>query len=79
MPAYHFCLRNDVGDNEELGYFAMADDDAALDFGRDVIRDISRQHAAAYTGSGMEITEGARVVGIVPFGSTTHGMQKNYG
>ena len=79
MLAYHFCLRNDVGDNEELGYLAMADDDAALDFGRDLIRDITRQHAAAYTGSVMEITEGERAVGSVPLDIEASQRQKKFG
>ena len=79
MHAYHFALRNDVGDNEDLGYFAMADDGAALDFGCDVIRDITRQHAAAFTGSVMEITEGERAVGSLPLDIEASQRQKKFG
>ena len=69
MPSYHYALRNDVNDHEELGYLAMLNDEEALSFGHDVVRDILREHAASYAGSVMEITERNRAVGSIPLHS----------
>jgi hypothetical protein len=33
MPSYHFVLCNSAGDNEDLGYVALTNDDEAIDFG----------------------------------------------
>jgi hypothetical protein len=62
MPIYHFTLRNDVADNEDLGYLAMTDDEALI-FGRTIIRDLMRKRHQEYVGSAMDITEGKRSVG----------------
>jgi len=67
MLSYHFTLRHDESSQEDLGYLAMANDDEALAFGRDVIRDIVRDHTPTYTSSALEITEGTRAVGSVAF------------
>ncbi len=79
MAAYHFALRNPVGDYEDLGYLAMPNDDAALAFGHDVVRDILREHAPAYAGSVMEITQGERTIRSVPLYFETNQRQKRFG
>lgn len=76
MRSYHFSLRNGAGDNENLGYLAMADDEEALSFGR---RDIMSEHAASYADSVIEITEGDRAVGSVALGSEASQRQDKFG
>jgi hypothetical protein len=79
MRSYHFSLRNGAGDNENLGYLAMADDEEALSFGRSVIRDIMSEHAASYADSVIEITEGDRAVRSVALGSEASQRQDKFG
>jgi hypothetical protein len=55
------------GHTEDLGAMELADDAAAVDFGNGVIRDLMRRGAKQYTGWIMEIMEGQRAVGSVPF------------
>ena len=64
-PCYHYAVQN--GEREELGHIELADDDAARDFGRQVIRDAMRADAERYAGCTMSITEDERSVGIIPF------------
>ncbi len=78
MHCYHFALRNDVGDREDLGYLAMNDDTEALDFGRDIIRDITQNHAPVYAGSVMEITAGRRLVGSIALGFEAKQRRKKF-
>ncbi len=79
MRAYHFALRNDAGDNEDLGYLALPDDDAALAGGGKVIRDIMSGHTPSYSGSIMEIIEGQRVLGAIPLELEGDQRQKKFG
>jgi hypothetical protein len=66
MAGYHFVIRNTLR-TEDLGGMDLADDAAAVDFGNGVIRDLMHREATQYAGWTMEITEGSRPVGSVPF------------
>jgi hypothetical protein len=79
MPPYHFALRNDVNANENLGYIELANDDEALEFGRETVRLITLDHLAQYSGSVMEITEGNRTVGNISLECAESFVQKKYG
>lgn len=79
MRIYRFVLRNDVGDNEDLGCLALTHDDEAFDFACETIRLIMLEAAPQYSGSAIEITEGGRAVGSVPFAVETGQRQKKFG
>jgi hypothetical protein len=66
MLAYHFTLRKDGARVDDLGFMALVDDGAALVFGTQVIRDLMRGDRN-YSGWIMDITEGKRLVGNIPF------------
>jgi hypothetical protein len=66
MHAYHFTLRNDGAQVDDLGFMGLADDDEALVFGKQVIRDL-KGGDRNYAGWIMDITEGERPVGNIPF------------
>jgi hypothetical protein len=66
MLAYHFTLRNDGAQVDDLGFMGLADDDEALVFGKQVIRDL-KGGDRNYAGWIMDITEGERPVGNIPF------------
>jgi hypothetical protein len=44
-----------------------ADDDAALAFGKQLIRELMREYGEHHLGSTMDITEGDRTIGSIPF------------
>jgi hypothetical protein len=77
LLSYHFALFNNRGDKEDLGFLAMADDDEAQAFACDIIRLIQAEHAPAYEGSVVAITQEDRAVGSIPLDFETG--QKNYG
>jgi hypothetical protein len=66
MAGYHFVIRN-TKNTEDLGGMEFADDAAAVAFGNGVIQDLMHWAAKPYAGWTMEIREGARAVGSVPF------------
>jgi hypothetical protein len=68
MPAYSFVVRNnDATEIEGLGGMALADDDMALAFGKQVIRDLMREDAEQYAGWTMNVAEDERAVASIPF------------
>ena len=66
MIAYQFNLHDDTR-HEELGSMALVDDDAALAFGRQVIRDLLRKDDEHLHGWTMEITDDERSVASIRF------------
>jgi hypothetical protein len=62
---YNFALDNGSG-REELGGMALADDAEAIAFAKQVIQDL-KSYADQYARWSMEITEGERIVGTIPF------------
>ena len=64
MPCYHFAIRADGTHSEELGGMVLADDGEALAFGRQVAHEA---RAEDYTGRALDITEGDRNIGSIPF------------
>src|SRR3954468_13371070 len=66
MRHYHFVLDDGSGP-DGLGGMELRDDDAALAFGKRVIRDL-RQGDRSASGV-MLIAEGERTVGVIPFPS----------
>lgn len=66
MLAYHFRVRNDGARVDDLGFMTLVDDGEALDFGQQVIRDLMGGDRN-YSGWIMDITEGERLVGNIPF------------
>jgi len=64
MPFYHFAIQDSGTRSEELGGITLADDGEALAFGRRVARDM---RAEEYSGRTLEITEGDRSIGSIPF------------
>jgi len=68
MPVYSFSIRNgDGSDREVLSFTDLLNDDAALTFGNDVIRDMLRDNVDQYAGWKMDIAEGGRDVCSVAF------------
>ena len=68
MSGYLFNLHNDA-QVEKLGSMALVDDDAALAFGKQVIRDLLDKDKERYSGWTLEITEGDRRVASIGFGA----------
>jgi hypothetical protein len=68
MISYQFNLHNDTR-VEELGSMTLVDDDAALAFGKQVIRDLLDNDNEHYSGSTLEITEDERRVASIGFGA----------
>lgn len=64
-PWYVYAVQN--GEREELGGIELADDEAALNFGRQVVRDAMGTEPGRYAGSTMDITENERSVGSIAF------------
>jgi hypothetical protein len=64
MPYYRFAISNEI---DSLGVTLMADDDAALALGKQLTRELMQEYAEHYSGSTMDITEGDRTVGSIPF------------
>jgi hypothetical protein len=54
---------------EPLGFAPLKDDAEALAFGRQVILELMDENAAQYSGWILDITEGTRAVGSIPFDS----------
>jgi hypothetical protein len=67
MLAYSFAVRNGATEIEKLGRVALANDDAALAFGRLMIRDLMREGAEQYAGWTMDVAEDERAVASIPF------------
>jgi hypothetical protein len=68
MVFYSFSIRSADGSNrEETGDMWLLNDQAALAFGNDVIRDILRDNVDQYAGWTMNIAEGERAVCSVAF------------
>jgi hypothetical protein len=64
MAGYHFVIKK-IKRTEELGAMDFADDAAAVAFGHGVVRDLIG--AKQYDDWIMEIRDGERPVGSVPF------------
>jgi len=65
---YSFTIRSgDGGDWEPLGCTDLLNDDAALAFGNDVIRDMLRDNVDQYPGWSMDIAESGRAVCSIAF------------
>jgi hypothetical protein len=65
MGNYHFTVDNG-GKIEVLGATPLANDDAAIAFGKRVIQDFKR-HSEQYPGWVILISEGDRTVAAIPF------------
>jgi hypothetical protein len=65
MGYYHFTI-DKSGGIEVLGGTPLVDDNAAIAFSKQVIRDL-KHDAKECAGWAMRITEGARTVGAIPF------------
>jgi hypothetical protein len=63
MRYYHFCLFNGGG-SDRLGGLTLPHDDAAVAFGKQVLRDLTGDQ---YAQSFMHIIEHDRIVGAIPF------------
>jgi len=66
MIGYQFNLHDDTR-HEELGSVALVDDDAAIAFGKRVIRDLLRKDDEHLHGWTMEIAAGERSVASIRF------------
>jgi hypothetical protein len=66
MPNYKFKSHDGAG-SEKVGAAVLADDDEALGFAKQVIRELMRRDASLYTTWMMEITEGKREVAYILF------------
>jgi hypothetical protein len=66
MLDYNFAIRN-TENTEELGVMEFLDDAAAISFGDGVMQELMLIAATPYVGWTMEITEGERAVGSMPF------------
>jgi hypothetical protein len=74
---YSFSIRNgDGSDREFLGFTDLPNDDAALAFGNDVIRDMLRDNVDQYAGWIMDIAEGDRHVCGVAFPVLSRGRKR---
>ncbi len=67
MRAYSFAVRNGTTEIEKLGSMALANDDAALAFGEQLIRDLMREGAEQHAGWTMDVKEDERAVGSISF------------
>jgi hypothetical protein len=65
MPYYEFALDNGDG-REDLGGMMLTDDTEAITLGKQVVQDLKRQ-AGDYQRWSIDITEGERIVGTIPF------------
>src|SRR5258708_1953149 len=59
--------RNDGRDREETGQIELSDDHEAFAFGEQVIREMLQGSSRQYEGCAMEVQEGERIVGRIPF------------
>lgn len=74
---YSFSIRNgDDSDRAVLGFIDLLNDDAALAFGNDVIRDMLRDNVDQYAGWMMDIAEGERDVCSVAFPFLSRGRMR---
>jgi len=74
---YSFSIRNgDGSDREVLGFIDLLNDDAALAFGNDVVRDMLRDTVDQYAGWMMDIAEGERHVCSVAFPFLSRGRMR---
>jgi hypothetical protein len=64
MRAYQFSMRRN-GILEHLGGLALASDDAAIAFGREVVQDLIKLFSDQYSGGVLVITDSGRRVGDV--------------
>jgi len=74
---YSFSIRNgDGSDREVLGFIDLLNDDAALAFGNDMVRDMLRDNVDQYAGWMMDIAEGERRVCSVAFPFLSRGRMR---
>jgi hypothetical protein len=66
MGDYHFMTRDKGRAREELGDVALANDAAALRFGRRVVRELMYDNDRQPPGWFMVITQAKRAVGKIP-------------
>lgn len=66
MPHYHFCLQNEGDRIDDLGGLVLANDAAALAFGRRVIRELLHNNPEQHACWMMDITECDRIVHSIP-------------
>jgi hypothetical protein len=64
MRTYQFSMRRN-GILEHLGGLALASDDAAIAFGRQMVQDLIEMYSAQYSGGILVITNSGRGVGDV--------------
>jgi hypothetical protein len=67
MPAYRFILVKEAAEIEGLGALELRNDAAAIDFGKQVIRDVKYSDPVYYAGRIMKIMEGERTAATVFF------------
>jgi hypothetical protein len=66
MPNYHFDLQSDGERLDALGGVTLADDGAALSFGKRVIRELLEKNHEQHAHWTMEIKDGDRTVHSIP-------------
>jgi hypothetical protein len=76
MLNYHFTEHNGVAIGK-LGDMELSDDHEAFAFGKQVIRELMHTDGARYAGWSMEVTEGERVVGSIPFNLLPSAIKRN--
>jgi hypothetical protein len=71
MLNYHFSMRDNRTESENLGSHTFGDDAEALAFGGSVIRDLMYGEDKRYADWIMDIGEGERTVGSIRFDAST--------
>jgi hypothetical protein len=66
MLTYHFAVHSDTS-VEDLGFMGLDGDNAAADFGEQIIRELLLEDHGKYKGWSMEINEGERFVATIAF------------
>ena len=66
MLTYHFAVHSDTS-VEDLGFMGLDGDNAAVDFGEQIIRELLLEDRGRYMGWSMEINEGERFVATIAF------------
>ena len=64
MRPYQYAMHIN-GSVEYLGFLAFASDDEAVEFGKQVVRDLTQRYSDQYSGAVFDITELGRTVGHV--------------
>jgi len=66
MPRYCFALHCDDGLLEQLGHMALRDDDEALDFGKQIARDLADEDVERQVVRKIVVTRNRHTVSALP-------------